>query len=250
MSSHAVKSSQCPLCAAEGKDTRKNNLITYSDGHEYCFGGHGLIRNGSAITKFKVEQESRSVITELALPVDCDITYPHECLAWVSQYELNRNDLLNHDVMWSESWKRLIFPVYDGEKGLVLWQGRYFGDNPDKAKWFTQGDAKSVFHILGNSNILILVEDIVSAIKLERAGYAVMPLFGCVVGGYRFGKLRLLQNNSSKTIVWLDEDKRTEAVREAKLGRLFGLDCTVIFSKRDPKDETFESIHKIVLDKP
>ena len=37
----------CPLCRLEGRDRLGNNLGSYSDGHFYCFAGHGLIDNNN-----------------------------------------------------------------------------------------------------------------------------------------------------------------------------------------------------------
>jgi twinkle protein len=41
--SKLIERKQCPKCAQEGNDQSRNNLGVYSDGHTYCFAGHGLI---------------------------------------------------------------------------------------------------------------------------------------------------------------------------------------------------------------
>lgn len=38
-----IKKSQCPKCAAEGRDKSKNNAIHYEDGGVYCFAYHGTL---------------------------------------------------------------------------------------------------------------------------------------------------------------------------------------------------------------
>ncbi len=245
--SFLLRQEQCPLCAKEGNDRKGNNLAVYSDGHSFCFGSHGLVVSGNKIIQFKNKDLPEATKNDAVLPTDCDTTYPNYCLEWVGQYELDRNDLLGNNVLWSDSYKRLIFPVYgDESRGLIAWQGRYFGDDPTKAKWFGRGDLKNTFHILGNSDIVVLVEDIVSAIKVAKAGFSSMSLFGCVVGVERFKRLYKLLDKSSRVVVWLDENKRKEAVFEAKLGRLYGMNCTTVFSKRDPKDENYESIKDLL----
>lgn len=245
--SFLLSQERCPLCAKEGKDRAGNNLAVYSDGHSFCFGGHGLVVSGNRLIQFKNKDLPEADKDDTTLPIDCDTTYPQFCLEWVGKYELDRNDLLNNNVLWSELWKRLIFPVYgDEHRGLIAWQGRYFGDDPSKVKWYGRGDLKNTFHILGNSNVLALVEDIVSAIKIEKAGFSAMPLFGCVVGVDRFRRLYSRLSKQDKVVVWLDENKRPEAVKEARLGRLFGLNSTCVFSRRDPKDEDYESIKDIL----
>lgn len=243
MDSYLLRQEQCPLCAANGNDRTGNNLSIYSDGHSFCFGGHGLIDLGDPFkTIFQEEPRQQD---SLFLPVDCDVLYPQRCLDWINQYQLTKNDLYNHNVMWSETMQRLIFPVYDAEKGLIAWQGRYFGEEK-QVKWFGKGDLKNCFNILGNANILVLVEDIVSAIKIAKAGFMAIPLYGCVIGRERFKRLSSLYGRTVDMKVWLDEDKRWEAIKEARLGTLYGLNCTTIFSKRDPKDETYEQIKEIL----
>lgn len=244
--SYLIRTEKCPLCVSEGNDRNEDNLAVYSDGHSYCYAGHGVVHRGSQIIQFKNKDLPHAGSREeLLLPVDCDITYPEQCLEWVGKYELDRNDLLTNNVMWSESWKRLIFPVYD-EFGIAAWQGRYFGEDKTKAKWFGRGDLKNIYNILGSSGILVLVEDIVSAIKIAKAGFMAMPLYGCVIGTERFKRLFLLFGKQVGVVVWLDEDKHREALKEAKLGALYGMDCRVVFSKRDPKDENFNSIKEIL----
>lgn len=40
---------QCPRCNEEGRDRGKDNLGVYSDGHLYCFAGHGLLGQGTEV---------------------------------------------------------------------------------------------------------------------------------------------------------------------------------------------------------
>ena len=35
--SFAISKSRCPRCATMGKDTRRDNYVTYSDSHSICF---------------------------------------------------------------------------------------------------------------------------------------------------------------------------------------------------------------------
>lgn len=45
-----VRREQCPKCASEGRDNSNDNLVVYSDGHSFCYGGHGLISGSVAST--------------------------------------------------------------------------------------------------------------------------------------------------------------------------------------------------------
>lgn len=246
-----VRQERCPACAKQGKDRGANNLAVYSDGHEYCFScGHYV--SGSGISRFK-SRVSQEPITkhEVVLPSDSDVCYPTRALEWVGHYDLTRNDLLNHNVLWSESYKRLIFPIY-GDTGLMAYQGRYFGPPAPEGKkpfpkWWGVGDLKNTFHILGKSSCqLVLVEDIVSAIKLSKFTMA-MPLFGSHVGAVRFKRLYSLYKNTVEVSIYLDPDKRSESIVEARRGMLCGLRTRVIYSERDPKEESVEKLKELLL---
>lgn len=251
--SYVIRKERCPECAKLGKDQSGDNLAVYSDGHTWCY-SCGYSTNGGVLSRLRRRSSSSRVLDKqesgLYLPEDCDVNYPHIALDWISQYELTKHDLLNHSVLYSVSTSRLIFPVY-GEMGLLAYQGRYFGPPAPEGhkpypKWFGKGNLKDTFNILGRSSpTLVLTEDIVSAIKVSKFCMA-MPLYGCVVGTIRFKRLRMLIEPSVEVKVWLDPDKRKEALQEARIGNLCGCNTTVILSERDPKEHTFMEIEKLL----
>ena len=237
--SYLVEKKQCPNCATLGKDNSKDNLAVYTDGHEWCF-SCGIYKKGNNIKQL---QQLPKKELEVVLPLDCSFDYPQRALQWIEQYELSRTDLLANRVMWSDWSKRLYFPIFD-ESGLLAYQGRYFGEE-SKPKWWGQGDLKNVHHYLTSNQepSIILCEDIVSAIKIQKVGYNSMPLFGSHID---FKRLSRLSKRFSKVGIYLDPDKRKEAVKFASLGRSLGLDCYVIFSDKDPKEETLVDLERIL----
>lgn len=184
------------------------------------------------------------------MPEDSDTNYPAIALDWIAQYELTKTDLLNHNTLWSESLQRLIFPVF-GDEGLLAYQGRYFGPSAPEGvksypKWHGRGDLKNTFNILGDdSGKVILVEDIISAIKLSKLTRA-MPLYGSHVGIDRFKRLRMLVEPSAEVWIYLDPDKRKESIVEARRGELCGLKTKVVYSERDPKEQSFTELKEIL----
>ena len=247
MESYLLHQERCPECAKQGKDTNGNNLAVYSDGHQWCY-SCGYYVSASAISKFKA-RESKSGVGKPArtviLPQDCDVNYPQKAMNWIEKYDLTKTDLLNNGVLWSDSTKRLIFPIYAGETGIVAYQGRYFGEET-KPKWYTVGNVKDIFHILGKSTSqIVLVEDIVSAIKLAKVTMA-MPIFGSTVGIVRFKRLYSLYGKTLEVVLWLDPDMRKQMVLEARRGMLCGLRTQIIFSNADPKEESVEQIQEML----
>lgn len=246
MTSFVVKQKQCPKCWELGKDTSHDNLATYSDGHSFCYGCGYLVWPGK-IQSLLTKKEEKVQESNLLLPEDCTTNYSPKAIDWIKQYEISENDLLLHGVLWSISTSRLIFPVFNVDSILLAWQGRYFGENENtkkKPKWFGKGNLRDTFNVLGKGNHLVLCEDIVSAIKISKCNVMAMPLYGCHIGRERFKRLYLMFGGEVEVSVWLDPDKRKEAVQEANLGRLCGLDTTVIFADLDPKEISFEEIKR------
>ncbi|UOF80618.1 DNA directed DNA polymerase [Caudoviricetes sp.] len=249
--SYPIGKEQCPRCRERGKDNSGDNLAVYSDGHKFCYScKYTVFPNGIEKLKQKNSEEILQDIEKvLTLPIDCDIVYPQKVLDWIGKYELTKTDLWNNNVLWSDSMQRLIFPVY--ANGILLaWQGRSFHTQNQAVakipKWYGEGNLKDTFHILGKGTSLVLVEDIVSAIKVAKCGVMAMPLFGCVVGRERFKRLYSLYGDIVKVLIWLDFDKAKESIIEAKLGRLFGLNCSNIITKVDPKECSYEEIKKSI----
>ncbi len=239
--SYLIKQTQCPECAKQGRDNSKDNLAVYSDGHSYCY-QCGHYEHGDVIKAFKGRQEPLETIkdTDVYLPEDVSTEYPYRALQWVSQYELTKVDLLNHGVLWSDYYHRLIFPVYSSD-GVLAWQGRYFGEEK-QAKWFGRGNLRDTYHILGtNQEKLVLTEDIISAIKVSKY-YQAMPLFGSHIGLQRFKRLSMLVDEETEVVVWLDFDKAKEALKEAKLGALYNLNVRTIVAELDPKEYSYNEI--------
>lgn len=231
---------QCPACKKKGKDNGHDNLGIYSDGHQYCF-SCGYHVHGNRLDQYKrsLDKQIRPDEKEVRLPPD-SVPYreaPTSAKKWLEQYELTTNQIINNNVMWSESRHRLIFPYFiNGE--LAAWQGRWFGI--EKApKWYTDGKIDEVLYTRGAvQDTLVLVEDIISAIKVAPH-CAASPLFGSVISTKHF---RAISHLVSKAIIWLDPDKQKEAVKFANIGRLLGLETHVILSDKDPKDLTNEEI--------
>jgi len=245
MTSYVIKQTQCPQCNALGKDTSHDNLALYSDNHSYCYScGYSTFPSGNEkIKQFTTNfTQPKQVLQKHAvlLPEDCTNTYPERALNWIKQYELSENTLNLHNCVWSESISRLIFPIYGKEENLLAYQARDFSLDKTKKrpKWYGEGNLKDTFNILGQGNILVLTEDIVSAIKVSICGVMAMPLYGCVVGRERFKRLYKLYGDTVGIYIWLDPDKRTEALKEAKLGQLCGLKTHPIFSDKDPKEHS------------
>lgn len=240
-SSYVIRHERCPECAKLGKDRSGDNLAVYSDGHRFCF-SCGYHSSGSRIPRFTSSDAVSQPVSEITLPHDSSYDYPKVALDWIEQYELTRNDLLKQRVVWSDWYCRLIFPVFSFD-GLIAYQGRYFGPDTTKPKWWGEGNLKDTLHILKgkDDSCIILVEDIISAMKLQKVGHTSMPLFGSHVD---LSRLKRIKNYYHKIILWLDPDKRKESIKFANIGKSLGLNMRVIFSDLDPKQHSTSEIEE------
>lgn len=247
----ALKKSRCPKCASQGKDTSKDNLITYPDGHTHCFscGYHTQAGTREQImgAAVKIYPEANKLIPQL--PEDFDFNIPDVPLAWIQKY-LTPTQITLNNIGYSKERSMLIFPYLSKSNDLIAWQGRYFGDDPKHAKWWSQGLLQDLFHILEGKDkrnidqkTIVLVEDIVSAIKVSEVQTA-LPIFGSVISTRLLTRLKFLGYNT--IIIWLDPDKRKEAIKFTLMARNCGLESHPIFSDFDPKDYDVDKIRHML----
>lgn len=228
---------QCPRCRSDGNDRAGNNLGVYSDGSVYCFKCGYYIPSSNSKKAFEIIRENRNNSNEksIYIPEDSISTLPKLASDYLNKYEITQHDIDNNCILWSESWSRIIFPYFTDDMNLFAWQGRYIGQEK-KSKWFSQGNLQSNIVVVGNqkSNVCILVEDIISAIKVGHlAKYAVSPLFGSHLSTERLLQLHTFYDT---LIIWMDPDMKLKSSAYAKQARELGFDLHVIFSDKDPKE--------------
>lgn len=169
---------------------------------------------------------------EIKIEYDID-KWPGKALWWVNQYGLTELELEFYEFGYSEEMRRVIIPIWWAEE-KVGWQARKIYDEDTGPKYITSGKALPGFMLKGvhNSGEIVLVEDVISAIKVGRQTHT------CA----------LLSTNPTKNLmdytklfrtfkIWLDMDN-PQVVRAAlklmKSLRIFG-DTKLIVSPKDPK---------------
>ncbi len=229
--SHVIGKERCPECAKTGKDTRGNNLAIYSDGHRYCF-SCGYYQHGDIkyIIHEKLERVDNTPSNLPTLPEDVVMCTYGPGYEWLRKYEITTHEIMQNKILWSESKQWLIFPYYEGYT-VSGFQARNF--NKDKPyKYFTAGNIKDLLWIFGKNEPLVLVEDLVSAIKVGRHT-SCMPILGSVIN---LKLLMRLTKITSSLVIWLDPDKQKEMIKFSSLATMLGFKVKTIFSDKDPKD--------------
>lgn len=235
MTSHLLYKTRCPACAENSKDRSGDNLGVYNDGHSYCY-SCGYATNATASSKLR--QQAKQELKEIpALPEDVSNKIGRIAYEWLLQYFSPENF---PRCLWSVSERKLYFMLEGG-----AYQYRYFGDNPKHPKWVSYGINENLIHIvssrmeLSNNRCLVLVEDIISAMKVGHIT-PTLCLFGSNISLKRLATLKLLGYN--EVIIWLDWDKKEYAIEAAGRAQSIGLNSKVIHTKLDPKDYNFEEI--------
>jgi hypothetical protein len=118
---------------------------------------------------------------------------------------------------------------------VVMYQTRYFGDDPKEPKYRTYGYKNDVIYIPDEHHAgptVCIVEDLISAIKICRVCNA-MPLFGSSLSQEQMYRL---SKSFRRARIWLDPNMKEKSVRTALMLSQMGLPSTTIFSAHDPKD--------------
>lgn len=211
----------------------------WDDGHKWCFScgyyipASGIVPVAEIASRLRRETKGNRYYN-LSLPSDFSFTIRPDAVAWLRKYGITDEEIRHNNIGWSESHEYLVFTVFDPDGNLCLWQGRYFGGNPEHHKYDTKGNAGDVFHIVGDrysaDSVVVLVEDCVSAIKVAR-DYPAMALFGSEI----VARLSRLSRITKNLVIWLDPDKTREAVKAAKKAEPLFETVRVIISDFDPK---------------
>lgn len=228
----------CPECGS------RDNLGVWSDGHKFCFGCSYFVPSDGDVTTVKARLLSE--IKEGAvppLPADVSIHIPEVPYKWVKQW-LTDEEILKHRLCWSHEKTSLVFPIYDKDGSLLMWQSRYFGPLGNFPKYLTKGYKGDILHVLGehSTDRIVLVEDLISAIVVSRVENS-MPLWGSTI---HLKTLRQLARYYGKLAIWLDADKLKEALKQKGVARLLFDEVEVISTEEDPKYQNLEQLQKIL----
>ena len=249
-----IKREQCPRCKSLGRDTSRDNLAIYSDGHKYCY-GCGYLDRGSI--KDRLTRVPKAMKATIDFPDDFTESIPVEAAGWLRKYGITHSELKVHKIGYSPSRELLIFPIFGEGETIIAWQGRNFKKEfidawgelddgtpfrygqrpvPPKRKYLTFGPVRDIWVVVEPPNsqwpdLLVVVEGFVDAIKVGRVAPSMplwgshMPLETIIRASKRFGRLA----------IWLDMDKAKEAVKTAVRASQY-IPTTVIQTALDPKE--------------
>ena len=185
----------------------------------------------------RVPSASTQTVTRSSVFLPYDITdmLPTSALVWLRMYGITQQEITKYGFCWSPKYDRLVLPVRDENGKLVYWQGRYFGLDKRQPKYInTKSSRGNVwFDTGGDFPVTVLVEDILSAIAISRTGKArAIALLGSFISDNLIIKLL---SEDRQVCVWLDRDKRCDALVFTKRLNVFGITAKTISTVKDPK---------------
>ena len=202
----------------------------YTDGSFYCF-SCGYYKPPNGVIAYK-HRDIVKYVSVVRLPEDTVSYIPQIAMDWLNKYNLTEEE--THNFLWSSVEEKLVYPVLvNGD--LIFYWSRYF---PQRApKNYSQGNLEFSPHILTHSSecdTLYIVEDIVSAIKVNRTS-DVLCLFGSSIRDSWIRHIK--QQGYKKVVIWLDYDKRISSLKSrSRLHSLLGCVVESKITELDPKE--------------
>lgn len=213
------------------------------------------------IPEYDVVEAAQLPVDMIRLPPnDLHDHIPNAVYTWLWKFHVKLDVAYKYGLGWSPMYKRLVFPLYDtilttgGDRGekLLGWLGRDVISRTKEErrklkcpKWLTQRSKHSkhfYYHLLGENESLVIVEDVVSAIRVhEASGFSTLALNTTFLPTSIIVKLK-----QYKTYMWLDGNMMQKMVDYVRKLSTLGVTCKMIHTPRDPKEYGSENILRIL----
>jgi len=198
------------------------------------------------VARTLVESEEK----ELVMPKDMrgDRNYwPREMITWLIECGIPLQIAEEYGICYDAKRHRVVIPKLNREGRLVQYQSRRLALD-DSPKYLTNKLKHEHIHdpIGPGESTCIIVEDMISAIRLAELGYDAVPLFTTTMTSE---SMLTLVGRYDKIYVWLDNDS-VVVDRQADIIctglRLLDQNAQRIMGFRDPKHYSNEEIDGIV----
>jgi hypothetical protein len=231
--SHFLHNERCPKCAAQGHDLSADNLGVYSDNHRYCW-KCGYYEPGDIVEKHFRQKE---IINSKGLVYPEITNFSQECLEYLRSYQLTDEEIYSNlnghpegYTFFDDKWWLLRRLDKDHPEGKVKIRGEVVGNEP-------------IFTCSTGSDTVVVVEDILSAIKVSRV---IDTIALCKSAIHDILIVRLAQRYDNCNL-WLDSDM-LEKMGNKLLPRIkpYFKQCKVIMSEYDPKTYSNQKIKEFI----
>lgn len=187
----------------------------------------------------------------VVIPQDFTDVVPAPHNLWYLTKGLTGEDMQDNGVGWSEDAQRIVLPVRNGGHLDALQLRAVHADQkPKYLNPIGPSVAKAVFvpvrlRMNPDPEYVVITEDILSAIKLDKAGIPALSILGTNPTDARINRILLY---SDRVLWWFDNDKAgKQGSRTGKIvSELMGANSSEIHTDLDPKMYDLQTIRNIV----
>lgn len=242
---------KCSLgCGSDNSQLISHNEHGYSRWCFRCsdkpdFVGHGL-RRIELIERHKKERAIKRE-AKVVLPSDYTQEIPPRAAIWFYKYGISAELAAEYGIGYTPELDRIVLPVFEDDE-LVAVQMRAV-DPWRKPKYLNPAGPKvssAVFQSAPATGVTVVVEDILSAIKIGKVAHAT-SILGTNMTDAR--ALKIASRNHT-AVIWLDGDKaglKGFVPAERQLSML-GMTVRRVKTTDDPKTYSLEEIRNIIND--
>ncbi len=225
-----IKHGPCKKCGS------RDNLGIYDDGSTFCFGCRAYSKPTRRVDYAPEEKKVMNIQGTLSSKI------PEENRVWLGQYLTDEQ--IDEYFGWSESLGRHVYAENLSDDS-VYWEARIVGGKDGVPKVISGGSKPySLRGAWKETGVVCIVEDIVSAIKLQDL-VGVVCLHGSTIPNSLYAKIGNLPVIKT-VLVWLDRDKLSPAAMYANKFRVWGKETMLIMTPKDPKAYNLNEIKEIL----
>lgn len=213
----------------------------------YCHHCHKKGKLPKTLAKYKqyVSSSPPPLPKTASLPSDMEYDlslWPIEARVWIEKAKLKQAIIKDNEIGYSKWMQRVVIPViFQGEyRGFVA--RRIYEEGP---KYFARKQGTLLYQKHNEGNTIVIVEDILSCLKLYQAGKNSCALLGTHISDEL---IYFLVKEYSNFIIWLDDDKPEVKMSQISLKNrlsVFG-NVQIVKTPFDPKEYTEEEIEEVL----
>jgi len=180
--------------------------------------------------------------------------WPIEARVWVRRFGISDQECRDNDIYYSEGLSRIVIQKHDGEGLAGCVTRRVYEYDLDSVKYRSYQDRPTSIIVPASStaplsdDCLVLVEDMLSAIKVARNGLDCLCLYGTSLSDQSLAYIS--HRGYSRFIIFLDDDnsqvKRNGLKILRKLEKL-GQGRIIKSNGRDPKEHSNQELREIFM---
>ena len=238
-----------PHCSTDASAYINNNAKGVSLHCFRCganeFEPHGRLSASELLAMRAVDEEE----AERPYPDVCELyadSVPSAAHVWVLKTGLTPERATDeYGIAWSPRSSRVIVPILHNGEPTGQWTGRAVDGRKPKYLMPRGSVGAYWYGLRGNRTPCVVVEDVLSAIRVYEAGYSSMAVLGTTIS---LGAATVLSRTS--VIGWFDGDKagRDGYVKLRKALGPFGIEPLRVVTERDPKTYSRKAITQYIKD--